>query len=135
MERSDGRSRVLRLKRCRIAIPTTCVLWRMVHILHAADEARFGEPLPSGWEHSNFSYWVYIHTRWHCPLKWTSSTSRRSNMPPINSRIELIILVQEPCLNSTALLRYGQKSSLNFVELYHFYYTKIGRIFLLYLDD
>ena len=42
-------------------------------------------------------------------------------MPPTNSRIELIILAQEPRLNSTALLRYGQKSSLNFVELYHFY--------------
>ena len=34
----------------------TCVLRGMVHILHAADEARFGEPLPSGWEHSSFSY-------------------------------------------------------------------------------
>ncbi len=45
-------------------------------------------------------------------------------MPPINSRIELIILAQEPCLNSTALLRYGKKFSLNFVELYHVYYTK-----------
>ena len=56
MERSEGNSRVLRLKWCCIAIPTTCVLWGMVHILQAANDERFGEPLPSGWEHSNFIY-------------------------------------------------------------------------------
>ena len=57
MERSEGSSRVLRLKGCCIAIVTTCVLWGMVHIyLHAADEVRFGEPLPSGWEHTSFIY-------------------------------------------------------------------------------
>ena len=37
-------------------------------------------------------------------------------MPPTNSRIELIVLAQESCLNSTALLRDGQKSSLNLIE-------------------
>ena len=56
MEGSEGSSRVLRLKECRIAIVTTCVLWGMVHILHAADEVRFGEPLPSGWEYTSFIY-------------------------------------------------------------------------------
>jgi hypothetical protein len=27
--------------------------YNMVHILHIADEMRFGEPLPSGWKHSS----------------------------------------------------------------------------------
>ena len=53
MERSEGSSRVLRLKGCCRAIVTTCVLWGMVHILHAADDVRFGESLPSGWEQSS----------------------------------------------------------------------------------
>ena len=56
MERSEGNSRVLRLKGFCIAIPTTCVLRGMVHILHAANDERFGEPLPFGWEHCNFIY-------------------------------------------------------------------------------
>ena len=56
MERSEGNSRVLRLKGCCIVIPTTRVLWGMVHILHAANDERFGEPLPSGWEHCSFLY-------------------------------------------------------------------------------
>ena len=43
---------VLRLKGYCISVATTCILWGMVHILHVADEMRFGEPLPSGWEHS-----------------------------------------------------------------------------------
>ena len=59
MERSEGNSRVLRLKGFCIAIPTTCVLWGMVHILHAANDERFSEPLPSGWEHCNFIYQEY----------------------------------------------------------------------------
>ena len=33
MERSEGNSRVLRLKGCCIANPTTRVLWGMVHIM------------------------------------------------------------------------------------------------------
>ena len=47
---------MLRLNGCGVSIPTTCVLWDMVHILHVADEMRFGEPLPSGWEHSSSVY-------------------------------------------------------------------------------
>ena len=43
-----------------IAIATACVLWRMVHILHAAGEFRFGQPLSSGWEHSSLMHNV-IH--------------------------------------------------------------------------
>ena len=46
----------LRLHGCGVSIPTTCVLWDMVHILHVADEMRFGEPLPSGWEYSSSVY-------------------------------------------------------------------------------
>ena len=56
MENSEESSRVLRLKECYIVIVTTCILWGMVHILHAADEATFSDPLPSGWEHASFSY-------------------------------------------------------------------------------
>ena len=37
-----------------------------------------------------------------------------------NCRIELIILAQEPCLNSSALLRYGQKSRINFCRVVPF---------------
>ena len=44
------------LNGCGVSISTTCVLWDMVHILHVADEMRFGEPLPSGWEHSSSVY-------------------------------------------------------------------------------
>ena len=44
---------VLRLKGYSISVATTCILWVMVHVLHVADEMRFGEPLPSGWEHSS----------------------------------------------------------------------------------
>ena len=55
METSEGSSRVLRLKGCCAAIVPSCILWGMVHILHVADEAGFGEPLPSGWEHSIFT--------------------------------------------------------------------------------
>ena len=40
---------VLRLKGYCISVATTCILWVMVHV---ADEMRFGEPLPSGWERS-----------------------------------------------------------------------------------
>ena len=50
MAKSEGNSRVLQLKGCCVAIVTTCVLWGMVHVLHAADEVGFGEHLPSGWE-------------------------------------------------------------------------------------
>ena len=59
MERSEGSSRVLRLRGCCIAIPNTTrvlCMWGMVHILHAANDERFGEPLPSGWEHCSFLY-------------------------------------------------------------------------------
>ena len=56
MERFEGNSRVLHLKGCCMAIPTTRVLWGMVHILHAANDEKFGEPLPSGWEHCSFIY-------------------------------------------------------------------------------
>ena len=48
--------RALRVKGCGLAIATTCVLWDMVNILHIAGEMRFGEPLPSGWEHSSSVY-------------------------------------------------------------------------------
>ena len=44
------------LNGCGVSIPTTCILWDMVHILHVADEMRFSEPLPSGWEHSSSVY-------------------------------------------------------------------------------
>ena len=55
MERAEGISRVLRLKGCCAAIVPSCILWGKVHVLRAADEAGFGEPLPSGWEHSILS--------------------------------------------------------------------------------
>ena len=44
-----------------MAIPTTRVLWDMVHILHAANDEKFGEPLPSGWEHCIVSSIEHIH--------------------------------------------------------------------------
>ena len=46
-----------------------------------------------------------------------------------NHRIWLIIMAQEPCLNSTALLRYGQKSMVKFCRVVPFLLHKIGRIF------
>ena len=49
--------------------------------------------------------------------------------------IELISLVQEPCHNSTALLRYGQKSRITFVANYTIFTAENGQIFLLYLDE
>ena len=46
----------LRLNGCGLAIPTTFVLWDMVHTMHVVDEMKFSEPLPSGWEHSSSVY-------------------------------------------------------------------------------
>ena len=52
-----------------------------------------------------------------------------------NRRIELIILAQEPCLNSIALLRYGQKSRINFLASCTIFTTENRQNFLPYPDD
>ena len=54
-----------------------------------------------------------------------------------NCYIKLIILAQESCLNSTVLLRYDQKSKVNFYpsRIYCFYHRKWAEFFLPYLDN
>ena len=46
-----------------------------------------------------------------------------------NRRIPRIILAQEPPLNSTVLLRYGQKTSVKLLKVLPFLLQKAGRIF------
>ena len=72
--------RTLRLKGCGVAIATTCVLWGMVHISHIADEVRFGEPLPSGWEHSSSFYWYrYLTKTETLEMHFTLTSHRTEN--------------------------------------------------------
>ena len=47
--------------------------------------------------------------------------------------IEVIILMQEPCHNSTAF--HGQKARATFIANYTIFATENGKIFLLYLND
>ena len=63
-----------------MAIGTTCVMRAMAHILHAVNEARFGESLPSGWECSNSVYLVHVRQVWFFPQKRTHCMSNRSSM-------------------------------------------------------